>query len=116
MTGSVLPAQAVEMAAQEDAALLAFRIMDRDPIELTETLLAQQEARHCRDIPVMVGGIIGRIEAEKLRAMGIVGVFTPGAKLGDIIACAREACDARGVATTEASDRLGRQSKGDGRA
>ena len=38
------------------------------------------------DIPVVVGGIIPKNDAEKLKAAGVAAVLTPGAKPEDIVA------------------------------
>ncbi len=96
VAGRLLPDEAVKAAAEEGADLLAIRIMDRDPIEYVTTLFAAMRAGGIGDLPVLVGGIIAKRDAEKLREMGVVGVFRPGSKLVDIVACARES-GSRGV-------------------
>ena len=91
LTGPLLPEAAVQTALQEDADLIAYRIMDRDPAELVETLVAAMRDSGIGDVPVLVGGIIGKKDAAKLREGGVAGVFGPGSKLSEIVACAREA-------------------------
>jgi len=91
MTGRQLPAEAVQAAVQEDADLLAFRTMDRDPVAVGTALLRAMRAQAAFDGPLLMGGIINRAEADALRAAGVAGVFGPGSKLADIVACAREA-------------------------
>jgi len=91
VSGRLLPSEAVKAAAEEGVDLLAIRIMDRDPIEYVTALLDSMSASGIGDTPVLVGGIIGKRDADKLREMGVVGVFRPGAKLADIVDCARQA-------------------------
>ena len=91
IAGRLLPDEAVKAAAEEGADLLAIRIMDRDPLEYVTALLERMQATGVVGMPVLVGGIIGKRDADKLREMGVVGVFRPGAKLADIVSCAREA-------------------------
>ena len=91
MTGRQLPAETAATALQEDADLVAYRIMDRDPVELVESLLAAMREQGIADKPVLIGGIINRADAARLREAGVAGVFGPGSKLTDIVACARAA-------------------------
>ena len=91
MTGRQLPAEAAATALQEDADLVAYRIMDRDPLESVTALFSAMQAEGIADKPVLIGGIIGPGDAAKLRELGVAGVFGPGSKLEDIVACARGA-------------------------
>ncbi|MGI8926561.1 MAG: cobalamin B12-binding domain-containing protein [Tepidiformaceae bacterium] len=95
MTGRQLPAEAVKTAVEEDADLLAYRIMDRDPVEMVNTLLGGMREAGIGEMPLLVGGIVGKKEAAQLREAGVAGVFGPGSKLTDIVACAREAVAAQ---------------------
>jgi methylmalonyl-CoA mutase cobalamin-binding domain/chain len=47
-------------------------------------ILKQLADRDATDIPVFVGGIIPKADAEALKARGILEVFTPGAPLDTI--------------------------------
>ena len=91
MTGRQQPAELATSALDEDADLVAYRIMDRDPLAVVNSLLAALRERGIDDKPVLVGGIIGPKDAEGLKELGVVGVFGPGSKLADIVACARKA-------------------------
>jgi len=97
MTGRQLPAEAARTALDEDADVVAYRIMDRDPLNAVESLLKAMADAGIGGKPVLIGGIIGKRDADAIRAMGVAGVFGPGSKLDDIVACAREA--AEGAAT-----------------
>ncbi len=91
LTGQQLPEATVAAALQEDADLIAYRIMDRDPVELVDALFAAMRANGIGEVPVLIGGIVGRRDAAKLREAGVAGVFGPGSKLSAIVACARAA-------------------------
>ncbi|MBI5947554.1 MAG: cobalamin B12-binding domain-containing protein [Chloroflexi bacterium] len=100
MTGRQLPAEAASSALDEDAEIVAYRVMDRDPVEVVGALLEALRDRGIGDRPVLVGGIISRADADKLREAGVAGVFGPGSKLRDIAECARTAVAATGGAPT----------------
>ena len=91
LTGRQLPTESAKAALQEGVDLVAVRIMDRDPIEYVGALLAALRESRIGDVPVLVGGIIGKRDADKLRDMGVVGVFRPGSKLSAIVDCVRSA-------------------------
>ncbi|MEE9278176.1 MAG: cobalamin-dependent protein [Dehalococcoidia bacterium] len=99
MTGRQLPAEAAAAAVHEDAALVAFRTMDRDPVAVGKALLDAMRHEGLDDRPVLMGGIINKAEAEALRAAGVAGVFGPGSKLSEIVACARDSIADERVAT-----------------
>jgi methylmalonyl-CoA mutase, C-terminal domain len=91
LAGRLLPEEAVKAAAEEGADVLAIRIMDRDPLEYVTALVERMRQVGVADMPVIVGGIVGKRDADKLRDMGVAGVFRPGAKLADIVSCVRQA-------------------------
>ena len=89
LTGRQLPNESASSALQEGADLVAVRIMDRDPLEYVGALLEEMRRSGIGDVPILVGGIIGKRDADKLREMGVAGVFRPGSKLSAIVDCAR---------------------------
>jgi methylmalonyl-CoA mutase C-terminal domain/subunit len=91
LAGRLLPEEAVKAAAEEGADVLAIRIMDRDPLEYVTALVERMRQVGVGDMPVIVGGIVGKRDADKLREMGVAAVFRPGAKLADIVTCVRQA-------------------------
>jgi methylmalonyl-CoA mutase C-terminal domain/subunit len=93
LTGRQLPNETAATAVQEGADLVAVRIMDRDPLEYVRSLLEAMRRSGVGEVPVLVGGIIGKRDAEALRQMGVAGVFRPGAKLSAIVECARTAAE-----------------------
>lgn len=99
MTGQQMPEAAALAASQEDVALVAYRIMDRDPVALVTTLRGAMTDHGVGSLPILVGGIVGKRAAKALAEVGVVGVFGPGSKLTDIVACAAAA-----VGRSDASD------------
>ena len=91
LAGRLLPEEAVKAAAEEGADVLAIRIMDRDPLEYVTALVERMRQVGVGDMPLIVGGIVGKRDADKLREMGVAAVFRPGAKLADIVTCVRQA-------------------------
>jgi methylmalonyl-CoA mutase, C-terminal domain len=90
LTGRQLPNESASAALQEGADLVAIRIMDRDPLEYVGALLEAMRGSGIGDVPVLVGGIVGKRDADKLREMGVADVFRPGAKLSAIVDCVRK--------------------------
>jgi ethylmalonyl-CoA mutase len=70
------PAEIAASALQEDVDVVGLSILSGSHLELipeTVRLLRDQGV----DVPVVVGGIIPVADAEKLRAAGVAGVYTP---------------------------------------
>jgi methylmalonyl-CoA mutase C-terminal domain/subunit len=91
MSGRLLPEEAAAAALQEDADVLAYRIMDRDPVAIGRALLDAMREQGIAETPLLLGGIIGRPQTADLLGAGAAGVFGPGSKLADIVACVRQA-------------------------
>ena len=91
LTGRQLPRESASAALQEAADLVAIRVMDRDPVEHVAAVLEAMRAAGIGDVPLLAGGIIAKRDAEKLREMGVAGVFRPGSKLSAIVDCVRSA-------------------------
>lgn len=89
MTGHQRPTEVIAAALQENADLVAFRVMDRQPVAVGKALLDAMQKEGLDDRPLLMGGIISTAEANALRAAGVAGAFGPGSKLEDIVACAR---------------------------
>ncbi|MBS1679509.1 MAG: cobalamin-dependent protein [Actinobacteria bacterium] len=70
------PAEIANSALQEDVDLVGLSILSGSHLELIPEvvrLLAEEGV----DVPVVVGGIIPAADAERLRAAGVAGVYTP---------------------------------------
>ncbi len=81
----------VAAAVQEDVDAIGLSILSGAHLALSEKLLAQLRTASLADVPVFVGGNIPQRDHEKLRALGIAGVFATGAELGEIATAVREA-------------------------
>jgi methylmalonyl-CoA mutase C-terminal domain/subunit len=86
----------VSAALQEDVDAIGLSILSGAHLPLSEKLLAQLHAAGL-DVPVFVGGNIPQRDDDKLRALGVAGVFATGAELSEIARSIREAVGARRV-------------------
>src|SRR6204780_5518087 len=77
-------------AVQEDVDAVGLSIMSGAHNTLFPAVMEALRARHPGHIVVFGGGIIPEEDAERLRAAGVKGVFTPGTPLATIIAWVRE--------------------------
>ena len=70
------PAEIAESALQEDVDVVGLSILSGSHLELIPEVvrLLREEGV---DVPVVVGGIIPRADAERLREAGVAGVYTP---------------------------------------
>jgi (2R)-ethylmalonyl-CoA mutase len=70
------PAEIAESALQEDVDVVGLSILSGSHLELVPEVvrLLRDEGL---DVPVVVGGIIPAADAERLRAAGVDGVYTP---------------------------------------
>ncbi len=80
----------VAAAVQEDVDAIGLSILSGAHLPLSEKLLAQLRAAGL-DVPVFVGGNIPLSDHEKLRALGIAGVFATGSELSEIASAVSEA-------------------------
>jgi (2R)-ethylmalonyl-CoA mutase len=70
------PAEIAESALQEDVDVVGLSILSGSHLELIPEvvrLLRESDV----DVPVVVGGIIPRADAERLREAGVAGIYTP---------------------------------------
>jgi methylmalonyl-CoA mutase C-terminal domain/subunit len=88
--GFQTPRAIARVARDEDVDVVAFRVMDGDPVILVGELLAALEEVGLGDVAVVVGGIVTAAEATTLRAWGVTGVFGPGTPLAEIVRHVRE--------------------------
>ena len=79
------PAQIAEAAVQEDADAVGLSVLSGAHMTLFKAVLEELAARDASDIPVFGGGIIPSDDIPILRQMGVAEIFTPGAKMQDIV-------------------------------
>ncbi|MTE21594.1 protein meaA [Streptomyces sp. TRM43335] len=71
------PEQIVSAAVAEDVHCVGLSILSGSHAELVPDVLDRLRRAGVEDIPVIVGGIIPRADAEALRSAGVAAVFTP---------------------------------------
>ncbi len=84
------PEQVVEAAVQEDVDVLGLSMLSGAHNTIVPKIMAGLREQGADDITVVVGGIIPTEDEEKLKEMGVAGVFGPGASLQSIVEFIRE--------------------------
>lgn len=88
--GALIPRAIARLAVDEAADAIGYRIMDAAPAILVERLMEELAQVGLTGIPVVVGGIIPEEEVPRLDALGVAGIFQPGATLDSIAAFFRD--------------------------
>ena len=84
------PEQIVATAIQEDVNAIGLSVLSGAHNYLFERVLALLKERGVDDVVVFGGGIVPPEDIERLKAMGVKELFTPGTSTRDIIAFVRE--------------------------
>jgi methylmalonyl-CoA mutase C-terminal domain/subunit len=90
------PAMIAQAAVQEDVDLVGLSILSGAHNHLVPEILHELASRGAADIPVFVGGIIPEDDIAALKGQGVAAVFTPGARLEDIVTQVRAILAGRG--------------------
>jgi methylmalonyl-CoA mutase, C-terminal domain len=85
------PEMIVEAALQEDVDVIGLSILSGAHMALVPRILALMKDQDLGDVKVVLGGIIPDSDIEALKALGVSGVFGPGANTETIAAHIREA-------------------------
>jgi methylmalonyl-CoA mutase, C-terminal domain len=88
--GHLVPRRIAEVAVEEDADVIGYRIMDGAPEILVPMLMDSLKMHGAAGIPVIVGGIVPPHLVPRLKELGVREVFTPGAPLPAIVEWLRE--------------------------
>jgi methylmalonyl-CoA mutase C-terminal domain/subunit len=78
------PQMIVEAALQEDVDAIGLSILSGAHMPLMEKTMALLEEEGMTDVPVFLGGIIPDADAARLHAIGVTGIFGPGADIDEI--------------------------------
>jgi methylmalonyl-CoA mutase C-terminal domain/subunit len=78
--------QIVRAAVQEAVDVIGLSIMSGAHLPICRRLLELMASEGIGDIPVVVGGVIPKQDAGKLREMGVKGVFPGGTRFDQIVA------------------------------
>lgn len=71
------PEEIVNIAEQEDVHVIGMSILSGSHLELSSEILKKLEAKGLKNLPVVLGGIIPKEDADQLTKMGIKKVYTP---------------------------------------
>jgi methylmalonyl-CoA mutase C-terminal domain/subunit len=75
----------VATALQEDVDLVGLSILSGAHLALTGKVIDGLRAAEAADIAVVVGGTIPQHDIDRLRAIGVAGVFPTGTPLDDLV-------------------------------
>lgn len=89
------PEQIVRTAVQEDADGIGLSILSGAHMTLFPLVLDALHESGAEDVVFFGGGTIPADDAAELKRLGVAEIFTPGARLGDIIAFVERACGER---------------------
>jgi methylmalonyl-CoA mutase C-terminal domain/subunit len=84
------PEMIVESALQEDVDAIGLSILSGAHMTLFPAILERMKARGLGEIVIFGGGIIPEEDIPKLAALGVRGIFRPGATTEDIVKWVRE--------------------------
>ena len=79
------PEQIVSAALQEDADVIGLSILSGAHNYIVPRLMELLKEKGLDDVLVVIGGIIPDVDAPKLKAMGVEGVFPPGTTMQSIV-------------------------------
>ena len=89
------PEQIVSAALQEDADVIGLSILSGAHNHIVPRLMELLKEKGMDDVLVVLGGIIPDVDAPKLKAMGVKGVFPPGTPMQSIVDFINEHARAR---------------------
>jgi methylmalonyl-CoA mutase C-terminal domain/subunit len=79
------PEQIVGAALQEDANVIGLSILSGAHNHICPRVMDLLKEKGLDDVLVVVGGIIPDVDAPKLQAIGINGIFLPGTPMQEIV-------------------------------
>jgi methylmalonyl-CoA mutase C-terminal domain/subunit len=82
--------QIVEAALQEDVDVIGLSILSGAHLPITEKMMKLLAEQDMADVPVIVGGNIPQRDIEKLKTLGVAGVFPTATPFEDIVRSIRE--------------------------
>ena len=97
------PEQIVETAVQEDADAVGLSVLSGAHMTLFARVVELLRERDASDVVVFGGGIIPDADIPELEALGVAKIFTPGARMQDIVAWVRSAVGGESSGDSDAS-------------
>jgi len=89
------PEMVAEAALQEDVDVVGLSILSGAHMALAPRILELLRANGQGDVAVFVGGIVPDEDLPALKALGVTGVFGPGASTAAIVKAVREAVNVK---------------------
>lgn len=93
------PDQIAEVVLQEDADAVGLSVLSGAHEPLFAQLVSGLQTRGLHDVVVFGGGIIPDDDVQRLKGLGVAGVFTPGSSMDDITAWLADTLDRREAGT-----------------
>ncbi len=91
------PEMIVEAALQEDVDAIGLSILSGAHMTLFPAIIDLMKAKGIDEVSIFGGGIIPEEDIAKLAALGVRGIFRPGASTEDIVGWVRENVRPRGA-------------------
>ncbi len=85
------PEMVVRAAVQEDVDVVGVSILSGAHLTLVPRLRSLMDEEGLDDVPLVVGGVIPEADVAALKEQGIAAVFTPGARLDEVVSYIRSA-------------------------
>ena len=79
------PEQVMSAALQEDADVIGLSILSGAHMHICPRLMQLLHEKGMDDVLVVVGGIIPDVDIQRLRDIGVKGIFLPGTPMQEII-------------------------------
>lgn len=79
------PEMIIEAALQEDVDVIGLSILSGAHMALTPRIMELLKENDMEDVALIIGGIIPPEDMDKLKDMGVSGVFGPGSDTGEIV-------------------------------
>jgi methylmalonyl-CoA mutase C-terminal domain/subunit len=100
-TGLRQTAEMITSAAlQEDVDIVGLSILSGAHMTLVPRIREVMNENDLNDVPIILGGIIPDEDKPKLKALGVEGIFGPGATTPDIVTKIRDIVNQKGETST----------------
>lgn len=73
------------VAAEEDVDVIGLSVLSGAHIPLAAELLEARKNHQMEELPIVLGGIVTRQDAERLTEMGLAGVFSAGTAIDEVV-------------------------------
>ncbi len=88
--GNMTPQTIAAAAVQEDADAVGLSILSANYLQLIPEVVAELRQAGKADVKVLLGGIILRQDFQKLKDMGVAGIYPSGTPLPEIVQSVRD--------------------------